>query len=293
MKILLTGAAGLVGRALTPALTAAGHTVVKLSRGGAAPSWNPAAGSCDAAELAGCEGVIHLAGEGIADGRWTAAKMQRIRDSRVNGTKLLCETLARLPTPPQVLLSASAIGWYGDRGAEELSETAAPGAGFLADVCQRWELATQPLAATGARVVNTRIGVVISRDGGALKKMLLPFQLGVGGILGGGKQYMSWIAIDDIVGALLHLLKTDVRGPVNLTAPTPLSNYGFMKTLGKVLGRPTIFPLPAFAARLAFGKMADEILLTGQRVLPKQLQAGGYQFRYPDLETALKHVLGK
>jgi hypothetical protein len=244
--------------------------------------------------LEGFDGVVHLAGENLAEGRWTDEKKRRIRESRTKGTQLLSETLAKLTEKPAVLVSASAVGFYGNRGDEVLNEQSAAGEDFLADVCREWELATLPAAQSGVRVVQLRFGVILSGEGGALKKMLLPFRLGVGGKLGNGKQYLSWIAIDDAVGAIEHALFNDaVRGAVNAVAPEPVTNYEFTKTLGSVLSRPTIFPVPAFAARLAFGEMADATLLASQRVNPLRLKETGYTFKYPKLEDALRHVLHK
>lgn len=299
MKVLVTGASGLVGSALVPLLTAGGHTVARLVRSPPRPSvaevqWNPETGIREIASLEGMDAVVHLAGENIAGGRWTAERKARIRDSRVTGTRTLCETLARLARPPKVLVSASAIGYYGDRGGEVLRETSAPGLGFLPEVCRAWEEATEPAAQKGIRVVLLRIGVVLSPAGGALAKMLFPFKLGAGGIIGSGQQYMSWIGLDDIIGAIHHALMTDaLQGPVNVVAPHPVTNRDFTKTLGRVLGRPTLFPMPAFAARLAFGEMADALLLASTRVEPARLMAANYAFRHPDLEGALRHLLGK
>lgn len=299
MKVLVTGASGLVGSALVPLLTAGGHTVARLVRSPPRPSvaevqWNPETGIREIASLEGMDAVVHLAGENIAGGRWTAERKARIRDSRVTGTRTLCETLARLARPPKVLVSASAIGYYGDRGGEVLRETSAPGLGFLPEVCRAWEEATEPAAQKGIRVVLLRIGVVLSPAGGALAKMLFPFKLGAGGIIGSGQQYMSWIGLDDIIGAIHHTLMTDaLQGPVNVVAPRPVTNRDFTKTLGRVLGRPTLFPMPAFAARLAFGEMADALLLASTRVEPARLMAANYAFRHPDLEGALRHLLGK
>lgn len=297
MDVCITGASGLVGTALTAFLTTGGHTVARFVRKTAGPGdifWNPAENKIDAAALEGRAAVVHLAGEGIASGRWTAAKKARIRDSRVIGTRLLCETLANLKDPPKVLVSASAIGYYGDRGNEELTETSKPGSGFLPDVCCQWEEATRPAREAGIRVVNTRIGVILTPRDAALKKMLLPFQLCLGGVIGNGRQYWSWISLDDVIGGIHHALMTDsLHGPVNLTAPNPVTNRDFTKTLGKVLRRPTIFPMPAFAAKLVLGEMAKDLLLASARVLPKQLSATGYDFRHRDLETALRHLLGR
>jgi hypothetical protein len=296
MNILLTGASGLIGSAVHPALTTDGHRVIPLTRtqpkpGDMAVQWDPAKDSIDANALEGLDGVVHLAGEPIGE-RWTAEKKARIRDSRVQGTRLLSETLAHLSTPPKILVCASAIGYYGDRAAEVLTEASAPGTSFLAEVCRAWEAATEPALHKGIRVVNLRFGVVLSATGGALAKMLPPFRLGLGGVLGSGKQYMSWILLDDAVGAIRHALLTEsLNGPANAVAPQPVSNEEFTKTLGKVLGRPTLLPMPAFAARLMFGEMADELLLSSARVQPSKLLATGYAFRYPELEAGLRHLL--
>jgi uncharacterized protein (TIGR01777 family) len=296
MNILVTGASGLIGSALIPLLTTDGHHITRLVRsqprpGDMAVQWDPARGSIDAGKLEGVEGVVHLAGEAISE-RWTAEKKARIRDSRVKGTRLLCDTLAQLPTPPKVLVCASAIGYYGDRGAEVLTEESASGVGFLAEVCRAWEGATEPARQKGIRVVNLRFGVVLSTAGGALAKMLPPFRMGMGGILGSGKQYISWITLDDAIGAIRHALLTEpLQGPANAVAPQPVTNEEFTKTLGKVLGRPTLVPLPAFAARLMFGEMANELLLASARVQPAKLRATEYTFRYPDLEAGLRHLL--
>lgn len=298
MKILVVGATGLVGSALVPLLTTGGHTVFKLSRRNPDHDpktlvWNPDEGKIPTGELEGFDAVIHLAGEGIAHGRWTAAKKARIRDSRVGGTSLLSGALAKLTHKPKHFLCASAIGFYGSRGDEICTETSATGTDFLADVCAAWERATQPAVNAGIRVVNMRIGVVMTPLGGALKKMLTPFKLGAGGVIGDGKQYMSCIIIDDVVGAIHHCLThAELSGPVNLVDPYALTNRDFTKMLGRILHRPTIFPVPAFVARLAFGEMADALLLSSTRVVPNQLQATGFQFRFPDLESGLKHVLG-
>ncbi|HSF33952.1 MAG TPA: TIGR01777 family oxidoreductase [Candidatus Tectomicrobia bacterium] len=298
MNVLVTGASGLVGSALVPVLGAAGHDVTRLVRSQPKPGervahWDPMAGTIDVSALQGVEAVVHLAGENIAE-RWTAVKKAKIRDSRVKGTQVLCEALIGLAPLPKVLVSASAIGYYGDRGAEVLTEDSAPGSSFLAEVCRAWEAATEPAQQRGIRVVRLRFGVVLSAAGGALAKMLPPFRLGLGGVLGSGRQYMSWIALDDAVAAIHHALVTDsLQGPTNAVAPQPVTNQEFTETLGKVLGRPTILPMPAFAARLIFGEMADELLLASARVQPAKLQAAGYRFRYPELEQAFRHVLGR
>ncbi len=300
MNILVSGSTGLVGTALVSALNDAGHEVVRLVRTKSrSPSkeligWDPEANYVDAAGLEGLDAVVHLAGEPIASGRWNAAKKARIRDSRVRGTQLLCAALSQTVKPPAVLISASAIGFYGDRGDEVLTEASREGNGFLAEVCREWEAATEPARQKGIRVVNLRFGVILSVHGGALAKMLTPFKMGVGGIIGSGRQYMSCIAIDDVICAIQYALSTaSLAGPVNVVGPVPVTNYEFTKTLGQVLGRPTIFPMPAFAARLALGEMADELLLASNRVEPKKLLESGFQFQYPGLEAALRHVLGK
>jgi hypothetical protein len=299
MNVLVTGSSGLVGSALVTQLESDGHTVTRLVRskrgaGEAQVLWDPEAGTMDAAALEGLDAVVHLAGESIAAGRWTAARKARILESRVKGTSLLAETLAGLRERPRVLVSASAVGYYGDRGEEALREESASGSGFLADVCRQWEAGAVPAAQGGIRVVHPRFGIILSQSGGALPRLLLPFRLGLGGRLGSGRQFMSWIALDDAVGAICHALThDDLKGPVNTASPTPVRNREFTRTLGRVLRRPTVFPLPAFAARLAFGQMGDELLLASQRVEPAKLLAGGYQFGFPDLESALRHLLVK
>lgn len=295
MKILVSGLSGLVGQSLGPFLSTGGHEVLGLSR---SPSeneigWKPSEGQIDKEGVAGVDAVVHLAGENIAK-RWSEEQKRRIRESRVKGTTLLCQTLAEMETPPKVLVCASAIGYYGDRGEELLTESSAPGEGFLPDVCKDWEAACEPARQKGIRVVNLRIGVILSPQGGALAKMLLPFKMGVGGKVGSGKQYWSWVALDDVVGAIHHCLMNDeLSGPVNATAPNPCTNAEFTKVLGKVLSRPTLFPMPKFAARLALGEMADDLLLASARVQPERLQQSDYEFRYPELEQALRHLLGR
>lgn len=299
MHVVITGASGLVGTALSALLTTAGHKVSALSREPADPMrqqlhWDPEKKDLDKACFNGVDAVVHLAGDNIGEGRWSTAKKQRIRDSRILGTTLLADTLSKLQRPPQTLISASAIGYYGNRDETEVDETASPGSDFLAGLCQEWEQATEPALQKGIRVVHPRFGVILSPRGGALRKMLTPFKLGAGGRIGSGRQYMSWISLDDAIGAIVHLIEqTAIRGPVNVVAPNPVTNREFTKTLGRVLGRPTIFPLPAFMVRLLFGEMGQALLLNGQRVKPAVLSEWRYSFRHPDLETALRYLLGR
>lgn len=297
LRIAVTGASGLIGRALAPFLTTGGHTVLRLVRHAAtAPDevhWDPATGAIDSAALEGVDAVIHLAGEPVAE-RWTAAHKRAIRDSRVNGTRLLATALAGLSRKPSVLLSTSAVGFYGDGGDRELDETSEAGNGFLPDVAQEWEAAADPARAAGIRVVHPRLGVVLSEAGGALAKLLPPFRLGAGGRVGSGEQYMSWIALDDVVGALHWLLFAgDVSGAVNVVAPAPVTNAGFGTALGHVLHRPALAVVPGFVVKALFGEMAEEMLLTGQRVLPRRLLDGGFRFRHPTVELALRFELGR
>jgi uncharacterized protein (TIGR01777 family) len=296
--VLVTGSSGLVGSALTARLEDGGHSVRRLRRGASVTSdpsttsWNPEDGTLADGALDGVDAVVHLAGENIAGGRWTAQRKAAIRVSRVEGTRRLSEALANSASPPRVLVCASAIGFYGDRGDQRLDESAVPGTGFLPDVCLEWEAAVAPAREAGIRVVNLRIGVVLTADGGALAKMLTPFKLGVGGIIGAGQQYMSWIALDDLLGVVLHILDDDeMSGPVNAVTPEAVTNHVFTKTLGHVLGRPTVFPMPAFAARLVFGEMADALLLASSRVVPMRLTERGFECVHPELEGALRHVL--
>jgi uncharacterized protein len=297
MKILISGASGLVGSELVPFLTTLGHDVVRLVRsnpGASEIEWDPARGRLEASAVEGFDAVVHLAGESIAEGKWTPEKKIRIRESRVKGTSLLAETLAKLSRPPKVLVSASAIGYYGHREEELLPESIMPGMDFLSRVCREWENATDAASLAGIRVVNTRFGVILSPKGGALAKMALPFKLGLGATLGDGTQYMSWVAMDDALGAVLHAIQNDaVSGPMNVSAPNPVTNAAFTKTLGSVLARPTLFAVPAFALRFMYGELADAALLISQRVEPKVLKDTSYRFLYPDLEGALRHLLGK
>ena len=299
MKILITGASGLIGTALTPVLEARGHEVLRLVRRDPDPArgqvhWNPDQGAIDKQSLEGIEAAIHLAGKPLAEGRWTPERKKQYRHSRVAGTHLLAVTLATLEQKPRVLLSASAIGYYGDRGADQLREESPPGPDYLAQLCRDWEAAAQPAAEAGIRVARMRIGIVLSRHGGALAQMLPSFRLGLGAALGGGRQYMSWIAMPDVLGAMLHILDNDIiEGPVNLTAPAPVTNKEMTRTLGRVLGRPALLSAPAPVLRLAFGEMADAALLSSARVSPVALLDSGYRFRFPELEPALRHALGK
>ncbi len=298
MRILLTGSSGLIGHALLTFLTADGHKVVCLTRSQAPARgrhimWDLDAGTIQADDLEDFDAVVHLAGETIV-GRWTAEKKARILQSRAKGTRLLSESLAHLRSRPMVLVSASAIGYYGNRGDQVLDEESSAGSLFLSEVAKAWEAATEPASRNGIRVVNLRIGFVLSKAGGGLATMLLPFQWGFGGRVGSGRQYLSWIAIDDVVGAISHAILSDaLRGPVNAVAPHPVTNREFTKTLGRVLWRPTIFPLPVFAAHMVMGEMADNLLLASARVQPSRLLASGYEFRFPELKGALRHVLGK
>ena len=299
MKILVTGSTGLIGSALVPHLGDDGHAVTRLLRSRVSPGekgilWDIQSGTLDPAPLEGFDAVVHLAGENIGAGRWSLTRKAIIRDSRVKGTRLLSETLARLEQPPKVLVCASAMGFYGDRAEEILNEESSGGTGFLPDLCREWEAASEPAAEKGIRVVHLRIGLVLSAQGGALKKMLPPFKMGVGGRLGSGKQYMSWIALDDLVGVIEHVIRNDtLAGPVNAATPNPVTNQEFTKTIGRVLGRPTVFPVPSFAVRLLFGEMGDALLLASARLEPARLAASGFAFRYPELEPALRHVLNK
>lgn len=296
MKILLSGSHGLVGRALMRSLETEGHEIFRLvryaPRSDAEVEWSPDRYSIALAMIEGFDAVVNLAGESIAEGRWTEEKKRRIRESRVKGTKLLGDALANLTKPPRTFICASAIGYYGNRGDEILTETSAPGDDFLAEVCVEWEKATALATEKGIRVVNARFGVILDKSGGALAKMLPPFRMGVGGRVGNGKQWMSWIALDDVVGALkFALVNESLRGPVNFVAPAPVANAEFTKTLGKALSRPTLFPIPAFAVRLAFGEMGEALLLSGQRVEPSQLERGRYPFLHRELEEALHKIL--
>lgn len=292
MKIAITGSSGLVGTALARALDARGDTVLRLVRREARSAqevrWSPSAREVDVAGLEGVDAIVHLAGENIADGRWTDARKRSIRDSRVDGTHAVARAVATLGSRP-TLVSASAIGIYGDRGDEALTEAAAPGEGFLAEVCVAWEEAADEARVAGARVVHPRIGVVLAKDGGALAKMVPPFRLGVGGVLGDGRQYMSWVHLDDVIAMLLRAIDdATLEGPFNAVAPNAATNAEFTKALGRALRRPTFFPIPRFAAKLAFGsELAEEALLASARVVPERLRADGFAWRFAELDRAL------
>jgi uncharacterized protein (TIGR01777 family) len=297
MKVLITGSSGLIGSALTDSLSSNSHEVVRLLRHNVlegSPFWDPEHGVVNLADVRDIDAVVHLAGDSIAEGRWDERKKARILDSRVRGTKLLAEFFATSQNKPRIIVSASAIGIYGDRGDALVDETSAPGTGFLADVVKQWEEATVAAADAGIRVASVRLGVVLSAAGGALKKVLLPFRMGLGGVIGSGKQYMSWVGLDDVVEMIQHVIVNDLlQGPVNLVSPNAISNREFTRLLGHALHRPTLFPMPAFAVRIAFGEMADDLLLASTRVVPKKLMESGYTFRYPNLEEMLKHILNQ
>lgn len=299
MKILISGSSGLIGSHLVQSFKGRGHEVIRLVRSEGQLSddtllWDPEHHELRLENFENFDVVINLAGENISTGRWTSEKKQKIRDSRVMGTHMLAELLAKLENPPKLLINASAIGFYGDRSDEVMTELSKAGEGFLSDVCHKWEEAAEPAKKAGIRVVKLRIGVVLSASGGALERMLLPFKMGLAGVIGSGKQYMSWIAIDDLVGVVLHLINNDsLQGPINAVSPHPVTNYTFTKSLGKVLKRPTIFPMPAWVARLVMGDMADALVLSSTRVVPDVLEQSGYTFLYPSIDKALVHFLEK
>lgn len=295
MRIAVTGATGLIGGALVERLRREGHTVTRLVRdpAKAAPGdvvWDPAAGTIDGAALEGMDGAVHLAGESVGT-RWTEEKKRRIRQSREQGTGLLARTLAGLSRPPRVLVQASAVGIYGDRGDETITEASPPGTGFLAEVCQAWEAASAPAEGAGIRVVKLRFGIVLAREGGVLERLLLPFRMGVGGRIGSGRQWMPWISLDDVVEVILRALRDErLRGPVNAVAGS-VRNADFTEALGRALRRPTLLPVPAFGIRALFGQMADEGLLAGQRAEPAKLREIGHVFHHPTLDVALAAAL--
>lgn len=297
MKILISGSSGLIGSALTPYFINKGHDVSKLirkrlSRKDNEIYWEPQRNEIDASKLEGYDAVVHLSGENVF-GLWTSKKKQEIKDSRVKSTTLLCDTLSKLEMKPRLLACASAIGFYGDRGDEVLNEESSAGTGFLTEVTKKWEAVTEIAFKNGIRVINLRIGAVLSPKGGALGKMLLPFQLGLGGRVGSGKQYISWISIDDVCGSIYHTIITDsLKGPVNIVSPNPVTNIEFTKALGRVLNRPTILSIPSFLLKSLVPEMAEEVLLSSTRVAPLRLLSTGYSFQYPSLDGALRHVLG-
>ena len=297
MRVVISGATGLIGSALTDHLRTNGHTVVRLVRRAASGDdvqWDPATGSLPADALRGADAVVHLAGAGIGDQRWTDAYRNEILQSRTKSTALLADAIASTPDGPKIFLSGSAIGFYGATGDERLDETSPAGTGFLADVCEQWESATRAAESAGVRTVHLRTGIVLSRKGGALKKQLPLFNLGLGGRFGNGKQWQSWISIDDEIGAITHLLGSTVAGAVNLTAPEPVTNADFTRTLASVLKRPALVPIPSFGPALLLGKeLADALLFTGQRVTPGVLQRDGYVFRHSSLEQALRGILDR
>ncbi len=298
LRIAITGATGLVGSKLIPYFHSEGHQVVQITRqaslkGASTPfiTWDPDAGKMDESRMEGMDAVIHLAGTNVA-GYWTPSYKQQILDSRVNGTRLLCATLAGLKRKPKVLLSASAVGYYGNHAPDVVLDEQSPkGRGFLSDVCEYWERETQIASKAGIRVVNMRFGVILSKDGGALGKMKIPFQLGLGGVLGSGKQMMSWVALDEIPAVVSHLINVDIKGAVNVVSPNPVSNKEFTKVLGEVIKRPTVLLVPALGIKLLFGEMGQEMLLSGSRVVPARLQKANYQFRYPALRAALEKAM--
>lgn len=301
LTVALSGSTGLVGRGLTHFLTTAGHRVLRLVRSRRRAEkdpdsvyWSVPNGEIDAAALEGVDGVVHLAGEPIAGVRWTAAKKEAILESRKLGTELLASTLARLKRPPRVLVAASGVHYYGHRGNRPTTEEAAAGDGFLARVCREWEAGTEEAARAGIRVVNLRMGMVLSPAGGALGTMLLPFKMGIGGRLGSGNQYVAWVDHDDAVGAFFHALITEeLSGPVNATSPHPVTNATFTSALGRVLGRPTLVPVPSLAVKAAFGQMGRELLLEGVRAVPRKLEESGFRFHFPGLEDSLRFELGR
>ena len=303
MKILISGSSGFVGTALVEALGSEGHTVCRLARPQSAPAggqpavavrWDPLAGELDSAAAQGAQAVVNLAGASIAEGRWNERRKRILRSSRVDTTRQLVSALARLSRPPQVFVSASAIGYYGDRGDEALTEQSAPGTDFLATLARDWEAEAGRAAQFGARVVTLRFGLILARHGGALPRMLLPFRLGLGGRMGSGKQWTSWLTLEEVIRILRYALATPaLRGPVNAVAPHPVRNAEFTALLGSVLHRPTLFPAPAMALRLALGEMAEALLLSSQRVLPRKLGEAGYSFQHPELRTSLVALLGR
>jgi uncharacterized protein (TIGR01777 family) len=293
MRVLISGSTGLVGSALIPALEEVGHEAVRLRRGNRVAGdlhWDPGAGSID--DLSGIDAVVHLAGVGIGEKRWTEAQKKAVLDSRTIGTRLLSKAIAHAEPKPRALLSASAIGYYGDRAEDELTEESRPGVDFQATVCVEWEAATAEAEAAGVRTTHLRTGLVMASQGGVLKRMLLPFKMGIGGRVGSGNQFMSWISLEDTIGSVLHLLDSDVSGPVNLTAPNPVTNAQFTTTLGEVLRRPTVLPTPLLRLKVVYGReLVQTLLLSSLRVVGTRLGESGYTFKHPNLEQALRSIL--
>lgn len=293
MRTLISGSTGLIGSALTKTLEASGHEAVALRRGSRVVGdlyWDPKTGTID--DLSGIDAVVHLAGVGIGEKRWTEAQKRAILESRTIGTRLLSEAIAAADPKPRTLVSASAIGYYGDRGVDELTEDSGPGRDFQAEVCVAWEAGTAAAVAAGVRTVHTRTGLVLASHGGVLKRMLLPFKMGFGGRVGSGDQFMSWISMEDTLGAILHLLGSDLSGPVNLTAPNPVTNAEFTRTLGNVLKRPTVLPTPLLPLKAVYGReLVETLLLSSLRVVGTRLSSSGYEFKHPTLEQALLSVV--
>ena len=295
MRVLISGASGLIGTALTSRLETAEMEVKQLTRQNVDEedekriNWHPESGTLDAEQIEGFRVVVHLAGENVADESWTEEKKRRIMDSRVTSATLLCRVLAHLKEKPRMLICASAVGYYGNRGDEELTETSEPGTGFLSEVCQAWEQAVQPAVEAGIKVANLRIGMELTSHGGALQRVLPPFRLGLGGPVGGGRQWISWIAMDDLVGIILHCINNRrMTGAINAVAPNPVQNREFVQALGKVMGKPAITPVPAFAVKLALGEMGRELVLASTRVKPERLEQSGFEWQYPNIEDALR-----
>jgi len=296
MRILITGASGLIGTALQRSFDEIGHELLLASRKEAKDSqhiqWDVEKGFSEPERLEGIDAVVHLAGESVFGLSWSDAKKKAIRDSRVDGTRSVVEAISKLKARPNVLVAASAIGFYGDRGDEEMTESSAAGDTFLAEVSKEWESEARRAEDAGIRTVLLRTGIILSKDGGALGTMLLPFKLGIGGVVGSGKQWMSWISIDDHIRVINYAIEYEnVRGAVNSVSPNPVTNGEFTKTLGEVLYRPTILPLPSFAVNMVFGEMGDALLLTSTRVVPKRLEDAGFEFKYPELKTAIEHAV--
>lgn len=298
MRTLITGASGLIGTALQRSLKAKGHEPLLASRdepkSGEDIQWDPETGFAEPERLEGLDAVVHLAGESISAIRWTDEKKKAIRDSRVQGTRSVVAAISKLKDKPKVMVAASAVGYYGERGDEELTESSAAGDGFLAEVARDWEAEARRAEDAGVRTVLLRTGIVLSKDGGALATMLLPFKLGVGGTVGSGKQWMSWIALDDHISVINFAIENEnLRGAVNSTSPNPVTNEEFTKAMGEVLYRPTFLPLPEFVVSMALGEMGDALLLTSTKVLPKRLEAAGFEFKYPDIKSALEHAVSE